>query len=97
MSRRPASRKRKVWTPAAVRALGVRTDVPTAGDVLGFSDRTAYDMVRRGTFPVPVLKLGNKLVVPTAPLLALLGIDSDEGPEPMPTRPALRLVPNEVA
>jgi hypothetical protein len=67
-----------VWTPEQVRALGVRTDVPTAGAILaGLCKDEAYRSVKRGDFPVPVLKIGRRLVVPTAPLLALLAIEPE--------------------
>jgi hypothetical protein len=65
----------RVWTPAEVVALGVRTDVPTAGEILaGLCRDEAYRSVKRGDFPVPVLKIGHRLVVPVAPILELLGI-----------------------
>lgn len=65
------------WTAAQVLALGVRTDVPTAGEIIGFCPDSAYRAVKRGTFPVPVIKVGHRLVVPTAPILELLGISPD--------------------
>lgn len=80
------------WTAEDVRALGVRTDVPTAGAVLGMSSRSAYELARRGEFPVPALKLGGRYVVPTAPLLALLGLDGDGSERSMASR-----VPPEAA
>jgi hypothetical protein len=68
-----AGRPRKCWTAAQVQALGVRTDVPTAYDILtGLGRDEAYRSVKRGAFPVPVLKIGRHLVVPTAPILELL-------------------------
>jgi len=79
MSTRPA---RRVWTPDDVIALGVRTDVPTAGEILaGLCKDEAYRMHKRGEFPVPVVKVGRRYVVPVAPILRLLGIgppDMDE-------------------
>ena len=66
----------KVWSAEDVRALGVRTDVPTAGKVLGMGSCAAYDLARRGEFPVPVLRVGRKYVVPVAGLLAILGIST---------------------
>lgn len=63
-----------VWSAEDVRALGVRTDVPTAASVLGMGTTAAYDLVRRNEFPIPVLKLGRKYVVPVAGLLTVLGI-----------------------
>ncbi len=50
-------------------------DVPTAADMLGIPARSAYALIRRGEFPVPVLHLGRKVVVPTRPLLEALGVD----------------------
>jgi len=77
-----------VWTPAEVIALGVRTDVPTAGEILaGLCRDEAYRSVKRGDFPVPVLKVGRRLVVPVAPILELLGIKPDDQ---RPSGPATR-------
>ncbi len=66
-----------VWTAEEVRALGVRTDLVTAASVLGLGRTAAHEHARRGTFPVPVLRLGVRYVVPVAPLLELLGIASE--------------------
>lgn len=63
---------RDTWTEERVRALGVRTDIVTAGQIFGMGQTKAYELARRGQFPVPVLKLGATYVVPTAPILALL-------------------------
>jgi hypothetical protein len=69
---------RRTWTEADVLALGVRTDVPTAGEILaGLCRDEAYRMHQRGEFPVPVLKVGRRLVVPVAPILRLLDISPD--------------------
>ncbi len=38
-------------------------------------------MVKEGTWPTRVLKLGGLIRVPTAELLALLGIESDDRAE----------------
>jgi hypothetical protein len=68
------------WTPATVRALGVRTDVPTAGEILaGVGRAESYKMVQRGTFPVPVIRVGHRFVVPVQPILDLLGIRPSSG------------------
>lgn len=79
-------RDRRVWTAKEVIALGVRTDIPTAGEILGGLCRDeAYRAVQRGTFPVPVIKVGRRYVVPVAPILDLLSIKSDAnvtGPAP---------------
>jgi hypothetical protein len=71
---------RRPWTEAEIRGLGVRTDVPTAGAILGGLCRDeAYRAVKRGTFPVPVIKVGRRLVVPVQPILVALGLDREDG------------------
>lgn len=72
---------RRVWTAARIRALGARTNVPTACEILGMSERTGREMIRRGTFPVTVLRLGHKQVVPVAPIMTLLGIPAEASGE----------------
>jgi hypothetical protein len=52
--------------------------VERAGAVLGISRGSAYAAVRRGE--IPSIRLGHRVVVPTAALLSMLGHDgSDEG------------------
>ena len=58
-----------------IRALPPVLDVPTAGRLLGLGRSAAYDLVLAGRWPTPVLRLGRRLRIPTAPLLALLGLD----------------------
>lgn len=62
-------------TEDEVRALPVVTDVPTAGRPFGLSRDTAYRHARAGTFPVPVLRVGRKMIVTRASLLDALGLD----------------------
>ena len=50
-------------------------DVPTAGRLLGLGRSAAYDLVLARLWPTPVLRLGRRLRIPTAPLLTLLGLD----------------------
>jgi hypothetical protein len=72
---------RTTWSPAAVRALGVRTTVPIAGEILGgWGPSESYKAVKRGVFPVPVLQVGRKLIVPVAHILRVLGLD-ERGPD----------------
>lgn len=72
---------RRTWTRAEVEALGVTTDVPTAGSVLGLSRGTAYELARREELPVRVLRLGSRLRVPVRDLLVLLdGVGSPGNP-----------------
>ncbi|MGI8613720.1 MAG: hypothetical protein ACR2KL_07260 [Nocardioidaceae bacterium] len=66
------------WTAEQLRALGVRTDLVTAASVLGIGRTTAHELARRDAFPVPVLRLGRRYVVPVAPVLRLLGLDYDQ-------------------
>jgi predicted DNA-binding transcriptional regulator AlpA len=42
--------------------------------LLGYSPPVGYEQIRLGNFPVPVLRLGRSIRVPTAPLLRLLGL-----------------------
>jgi hypothetical protein len=76
----------RVWTPDDVRALGVRTTVPIAGEIIaGLCKDESYRAVQRGTFPVPVVKCGRRMVVPVAPILELLAIKPNgntTGPAP---------------
>lgn len=50
-------------------------DVVTAAAWLGVGRTTAYRLAANGTFPVPVLRIGTSLRVPTAPLLRLLDLE----------------------
>jgi hypothetical protein len=70
-------RTRTTWTAEEVRALGVQTDVETAGSIFGLSTTQAYVAVNNGVFPVDVIKVGRRYLVPTAPILRLLGIDPE--------------------
>lgn len=81
---------RRIWTAEEIIALGVRTDVPTAGEIVaGLCKDEAYRSVKRGTFPVPVYKCGRRMIVPVAPILELLGIKPDaNGAGPAPPRAA---------
>jgi predicted DNA-binding transcriptional regulator AlpA len=49
-------------------------DVPTAAAVLGVGRSAAYELIRCGQWPTPVLRLGKLIRVPTAPLLELVGV-----------------------
>ena len=60
-----------------LRALPPVLDVPTAGRLLGLGRSAAYELVLAGAWPTPVLRLGRRLRIPTAPLLALLGLSTD--------------------
>ncbi len=47
--------------------------VEVAGDALGISRASAYEGVRNGE--IPSIRVGRRIVVPTAALRRLLGID----------------------
>lgn len=49
-------------------------DIVTAARILGVGRTVAYELVREGTWPTPVIHVGRKIRVPTAPLLGLLGV-----------------------
>lgn len=46
-----------------------------AAELLGIGRTTAYSAARAGTFPTPVVQIGSRWVVPTKPLLELLGME----------------------
>jgi hypothetical protein len=56
-------------------ALPTVLDVPTAAKVLGIGRSLAYDLVRRGDWPTPVLHIGKLIKIPREPLIRLI-----EGP-----------------
>ena len=49
--------------------------VSQAAKLLGVSRSTLYRAAAADTAPVPVLKIGSRIVVPTKPLLDLIGLD----------------------
>ncbi len=73
---------------------------------LGIDRTTGYRAIKEGTFPVPVIRVGRLIRVPTAALRRLLDADDDDHENPtvadqydddptteLPATPALRLVP----
>lgn len=60
-------------------ALPAVVDVPTAAQALGIGKTAAYELIKIGAWPTPVLRLGKLIRIPTAPILALLGMtEADE-------------------
>ena len=49
-------------------------DVPTAAAILGIGRTAAYELIRLGKWPTPILRLGKLIRVPSAPLLDLVGV-----------------------
>ena len=66
---------RSVWTLDQIRALGVATTLPTAASILGIGRSLAYELAATNQFPVPVIRAGNRLLIPVRPLLQLLRLD----------------------
>ena len=65
----------KVWTIDAVRSLGATTNVETAGAILGIGRSKSYELAKSGHFPVRVLRIGRRYLVPVPPILAVLGVE----------------------
>ncbi len=47
-------------------------DVPSAAKILGVHPLTLYSAIRRGESPVPVIRIGRRILVPRAALERLL-------------------------
>lgn len=61
-------------TEEQIRALPPVVDVETAAAVLGVGRTAAYELIRVGKWPTPVLRMGKLIRIPTRPLLELLGV-----------------------
>jgi len=68
------SREELLALPAAV-------NLVTAARALGIGRTRAFELARRGAFPVPVLRVGVTYRVPTAPLLRILGLPPGDKPD----------------
>nr|WP_043669874.1 helix-turn-helix domain-containing protein [Streptomyces xylophagus] len=64
-------------TRAELLELPVAIDLVTAARALGIGRTRAFELIRRGEFPVPAVRVGATWRVPTAPLLQLLGLSAD--------------------
>lgn len=84
MTAEPVTSDRQVWSEDMVRALGLSTDLVTAGAILGIGRTTAHALARADRFPVPVIRVGRRYRVPVAPILRLLAAT----PEPATDVPA---------
>jgi hypothetical protein len=51
------------------------TDIETAASILGFGRTKAYELAKRGQFPVPTLRIGRRYLVPIPAILHLLDAD----------------------
>lgn len=67
-------RDRRTWTPEDVRRLGMTTDLETAAEIIGIGRTLAYELVKTEAFPIRILRLGRRVVIPVPDLLRYLGI-----------------------
>ncbi len=67
---------KRITTESKAQESTATLSVPDAGRMLGLSRNLAYKAAADGSFPVTVIRVGKRLVVPRAPLLRLLGIDT---------------------
>ncbi|MDR7320840.1 MULTISPECIES: helix-turn-helix domain-containing protein [Catenuloplanes] len=51
------------------------TDVETAGAILGIGRSKAYQLAKADEFPVRLLRIGRRYVVPIPSILELLGVE----------------------
>ncbi|WP_406321928.1 helix-turn-helix domain-containing protein [Streptomyces sp. NBC_01637] len=65
----------RALTTAEVLALPAAIDLATAARALSLGRTTAYDLARRGEFPVPLLRIGAQYRARRTDLLDLLGIE----------------------
>jgi hypothetical protein len=70
----------KPWTVADIRALGVTTDLVTAGEILGIGRSKSYELARRDEFPVRMLRIAGRYRILTADLITFLRIDDNTDP-----------------
>lgn len=61
-------------TPGELRALPVAVDLQTAARAFGLGRTSAYELERRGEFPVEVFRVGRLLRVRRSDLLEALGV-----------------------
>lgn len=66
---------RRSRPPEEIYALGTRTDIPTAGAILGGLSRAqSYRAAAAGRLPVVILRVGRRQVVTVASILTALGL-----------------------
>lgn len=66
-------------TAAELATWPLTVDVPTAGRCFRLGREASYLAVRRDEFPVPVIRVGKRLVVVTAHLREALGVGPPDG------------------
>jgi hypothetical protein len=71
----PSPAAGQTWTIEEVRRLGSTTDIETAGAILGIGRSKSYELAKSGEFPVRVLHIGRRYLVPIPEILTLLGTE----------------------
>jgi predicted DNA-binding transcriptional regulator AlpA len=71
--------KSQGWTIEQVRELGMTTDLETAAEILGIGRTLAYDLIKNDQFPVRLLRLGRRVLIPVPELLQFLTRDPQAG------------------
>ena len=67
---------RQAWTLDDVKALGLRTDLVTACQIVyGCGKNKSWEMFHAGELDFPAIRVGRRVVCPTRPLLKLLGLE----------------------
>ena len=51
------------------------TDLETAAAILGIGRTLAYELAKNNEFPIRLLRLGRRVLIPTTDLLTYLGVD----------------------
>jgi hypothetical protein len=62
----------RVWTIESVRQLGTTTGIEAAASILGIGRTKAYELAKADEFPVKVVRVGRRYVVPVPAILRLL-------------------------
>lgn len=83
----------RAWIIEEVLALPAVIDLRTAAGVLGMGATKAYELARRGEFPVRTLRFGTQYRVPLTALLVVLGIDRGAAPHSAATADLTNAVP----
>lgn len=66
------------WTEDAVRRLGMTTDLATAASIIGIGRTLAFELAKADEFPVRLVRLRRRVLVPIPDLLRFLGVDDTE-------------------
>jgi hypothetical protein len=74
--------------PSETQPVPAVLDLVTAARLLGIGRTVAYQLVRQGKWPTPVIRLGSQIKVPSAPLFELVGLST----EPLPRLSEMRVV-----